>query len=181
MKTRILLTTALAVVALGAVGMSQHVNAATGTGDVDARIVQPITITAVDDLKFGDIAAGTGADTVTIAPITGNRTKGAGDAVLINGGGEQDGTFDLDGEDGLTVTIDVPADGDVVVTSGGDTMAVNTFTWSYDGGGVTTGDGTTVLAVGGPDVLSIGATLSVGAAQPAGTYTDTFDVIVNYQ
>jgi spore coat protein U-like protein len=56
-----------------------------------------------------------------------------------------------------------------------------TFEWSYDGGATTVGDGTAVLAVGGPDILSVGAEVTVGAADPAGTYTGTFPVTVDYQ
>ncbi|QQG36911.1 MAG: DUF4402 domain-containing protein [Micavibrio aeruginosavorus] len=183
MTKRILLTTGLAVLALGALGISHQARAVSDTGDIEATIVQPITFTAVDTLDFGNIAAPTaGTNTVVIAPNTGARTlAGGGDGLLIAGGGEQDGTFNLDGEDTLTVDIDVPADGTVTVTSGANTMNVDVFTWAYDGGGATTGDGSVALAVGGPDVLSVGATLSVGTAQAAGTYTGTYTVDVTYQ
>lgn len=181
MKTRILFATGTALVALGAMGMSQQASAITTNSDIQAIIVEPVSLVSVDDLDFGSIAAGTlGSDTVTIAPNTGARTKGAGDAVLIGAVGV-DALLNLDGADGATVTIDVPANGTVTVDFGPESMAVDDFTWSYNGGGATTGDGTAVLAVGGPHGLSIGATLTVGAGQAAGTYTGNFDVVVNYQ
>ncbi|MCM2343245.1 MAG: DUF4402 domain-containing protein [Alphaproteobacteria bacterium] len=181
MKTRILLTTALAVVALGAVGISQHVNAATETADVDARIVVPVTITKTSDLDFGDIAAGTGITEVTIAPVTGARTKDAGDAVLLASDAGNDATFDVDGEDGLTIAVDVPGNLDVVLDNGGGgTMAVEDFTWNFNAV-TTTGDGTVALPAGAAAELSLGATLIVGANQAAGTYTDTLTINVNYQ
>lgn len=183
MKTKILLATGAALVALGTFGASHQAEAITTNGTVDAVIVQALTLTAVDDLDFGNIAAGTGVSEVTIAPASGARTLDAGDAVLIGGGTPQDGTFNLDGEDGLLVTIDLPANGDITVASGPNTMAVDDFTYDYDAGAdAGVGDGTNVpLSVGGPHTLSIGATLFVGAAQAAGTYTSTFPVTVTYE
>ena len=53
-------------------------------------------------------------------------------------------------------------------------MVVNAFTSSTLSG--------TATLTGGTDVLTVGATLNVGAAQPAGTYTSAtgFTVTVNY-
>ncbi len=40
--------------------------------------------------------------------------------------------------------------------------------------------GATPTLVGGSDTFNVGATLNVGAAQVAGTYSGTFAVTVNY-
>jgi hypothetical protein len=52
-------------------------------------------------------------------------------------------------------------------------MTVNAFSSNPSGTGTLTG---------GSEVLNVGATLNVGAAQPAGTYTNAagFTVTVNY-
>lgn len=182
MKNKILLSTGLALALVLSGGAYHQAKAVTTAGDVEATILQAITLTAVDDLDFGNIIAGTSLTNVAIVPVTGARSiTNAGDATLAGGGGENDGTFNLDGSDTVTVTIDVPADGTVTVTSGANSMPVDAFRWGYNGAGNTLGDGTVALAAGGPHVLSIGATLGVGNAQAAGTYTGTYNVTVNYQ
>jgi len=62
----------------------------------------------------------------------------------------------------------------VNITSGSNTMTVNTFTSSP----ATTG----TLSSGGTQDLKVGATLNVSAAQAAGTYTNStaVPVTVNY-
>lgn len=180
MKTKFLLAAGLAAVTFAGVGAHKAM-AITTSGNIEATILEAITLAAVDTLDFGRIAPGTIDTVVYVAATTGARSITAGDGTLVAGGGEQDGTFNLDGSDGLTVTIDVPADATVTVTNGTDTLEVDSFEWSYDGGATTVGDGTVVLAVGGPDVLSVGAELTVEALDSAGTYTGTFDVTVDYQ
>ena len=177
MNKKILLGTGLALTLVLAAGI-QEASAVTESGLIEAVILNAITLTAVDDLQFGTIATGAAPSEVTVAPVTGIRTLDSGDAVL-SGGTVADGTFNLDGTDGVTVTIDVPASD--TVDSGGDSMNVIDFAWDYNGGGVTVGDGTVALAAGGPHVLSIGATLQLVGSQPAGTYTGSYDVTVNYQ
>ena len=180
MKTKLLLAAGLAAVTFAGVGAHKAM-AITTNGNIEANILAAITLTAVDTLDFGRISPGTINTVVYVAATTGTRSITAGDGTLVAGGGEQDGTFNLDGSDGLTVTINVPANGAITVTNGTHTLEVDDFEWSYDGGATTVGDGTAVLAVGGPDILSVGAKVTVGAADSAGTYTGTFPVIVDYQ
>ena len=180
MKTKLLLAAGLAAVTFAGVGAHKAM-AITTSGNIEANILAAITLTAVDTLDFGRIAPGTIDTVVYVAATTGARSITAGDGTLVAGGGEQDGTFNLDGSDGLTVTITVPADGAITVANGLDTLEVDSFEWSYDGGATTVGNGTAVLAVGGPDILSIGAELTVEPTDPAGTYTGTFPVTVDYQ
>ncbi|HBC79095.1 MAG TPA: hypothetical protein DCZ51_10735, partial [Bacteroidales bacterium] len=60
------------------------------------------------------------------------------------------------------------------ITSGANTMTVDTWTSSPSGTGT--------LSAGGSQALTVGATLNVGASQPAGTYVSgtPFTVTVNY-
>ena len=129
MNKKILLS-ATAVITMTFMAGIHQAEAITTSGSIDAVILEAITLTAGDTLDFGNIIAGTALSTVVIAPVTGARTLGSGDAVLAAGGGEQDGTFNLDGTDNATVTIDVPANGTVQVSSGGNDMDVDAFTWS---------------------------------------------------
>lgn len=183
MSKRFLMGTCMALIVFGALASAHKAYAVTENGSIEAVILEPIVLSAADTLDFGDISPGTAASTVTIAPGTGARTLASGDAQLVAGGGEQDGTFNLDGADGEIVTIDVPADGSITVLSGADSMDVDGFTWTYNGGAATVGDGTATLAVGGAPghTLSVGATISVTNTQAAGTYTGSFPVTVLYQ
>ena len=169
MKTKLLLAAGLAAVTF--VGVGAHKAMAVSTsGNIEATILNAVTLTAATTLDFGRISPGT-LNTVVYVDATGARSITAGNGTLIAGGGEQEGTFNLDGTDGETVTIDVPADATVTVTNGTDTLEIDTFEWSYDGGAATVGDGTVVLAVGGPDVLAIGAEVTVEPTDSVGTYT----------
>ena len=178
MNKKILLGTGLALTLVLAASVYQKAFAITASGDIEAVILDAISLTPGDDLQFGTIVTGAAPSEVTIAPVTGTRTLDSGDAVL-SGGTVGDGTFDLNGTATYPVTIDVPASD--TVTSGANSMNVIDFAWSYNGGAVTVGDGTATLAAAGPHVLSIGATLQLVGSQPAGTYTGSYDVTVNYQ
>jgi hypothetical protein len=177
MNKRILLATGAAVLTLAAMSGIHNANAVTTSGDVEATILQTITLTAVDELDFGSLTPSGVAGTVVIS--TAGARSFTGGVTLVGGGGENNGTFNLDGADGYTVTVDVPASDTVV--SGADSMTVNGFIYSYNAGADNAGDGTAVLAAGGPHVLSMGATLNVAINQPAGQYQGAYDVTVNYQ
>ncbi len=58
-----------------------------------------------------------------------------------------------------------------MLTSGGNTMTVDTFT--NDAGASPT-------RVGGGDTFNVGSTLNVGTAQAEGTYSGTFPLAVSY-
>ena len=75
----------------------------------------------------------------------------------------------MTGEPGQAYVITLPAS--ATLSSGGDTMTVDTF--NHDAGGAPT-------LPGGSDAFNVGATLKVGANQAVGTYSGTFDVTVNY-
>ncbi|UCH73103.1 MAG: DUF4402 domain-containing protein [Rhodospirillales bacterium] len=131
---------------------------------------KPLTITWAQDLEFGTLAGdGTFSGTATINPVSGAKTVAGG--VYDFGGINNPAVFDIRGEKNTTFSITLP--GSVILSSGGSTMTLNNFTSSPSGFGV--------LANNGQATLSVGATLQVGAGQPAGAYTGVFTVTVNYQ
>lgn len=171
---------AAAGVLLFLAGPTIPAQAVTLSGDVQATILNALSFTKQDALDFGSISAGTTASVVRIAPNSGARSQLAGGtATLVTGGSEADGTFLLDGDGGLTVVINVPASTNVI--SGLESMLVDNFIWSYNGGGVQSGTDTATLANPGPATLSIGADLHVDANQAVGVYSGTYSVTVNYQ
>jgi hypothetical protein len=97
------------------------------------------------------------------------------------GGTPSSGGLSIMGDAGRSVVISAPT-GSVTITSGANTMKVNSFT--VDGETVSPSVATrTIPGTVGVSTLSgvgIGGTLNVGAAQATGTYTGSFNVAVNY-
>jgi len=141
------------------------------TATATAVIVTPISITQTADMSFGNIIASVGGGTVVLTP-GGARTP-AGVTFPAVGGTVTAASFNVAGQANLTYSITLPASH--TINSGANSMLVNAFTSS-------TLSGTATLSGAGTDVLTVGATLNVGAAQPAGTYTNLagFTVTVNY-
>ncbi len=155
---------------------------ATASAEAFATIVTPISITQVDDLNFGNIAVSASAGgTVTLVPgATATRTLGGTGLTLPNVTGTVTAAeFDVAGTANYTYAITLPTNGTVSLTGPGAAMAANSFTAYTTTNATISGTGT--LDGSGDDVLRVGATLTVAAAQVAGAYSSTaFDVTVNY-
>lgn len=129
-----------------------------------ANIVQPIVLTLVTDLDFGDIVVdATNPGTIQVAP-DGTVTP----TVVTSLGGTSPATFTVAGENGRLFNVSAIADFNV--SGPGPDMLVSAVT--SDCGGCTVGT----------DGVAVGGTLNVasGATQTSGAYVGTFDVTVNY-
>ena len=135
------------------------------TVDVTATLLAPISISSSGDMAFGTMLTTGTAGTVTVTPA------GARSSVNVDllGGFPAAAAFDVTGEGANTYSITLPSS--ATLTSGGDTMTIDTF--NHDAGGTPT-------LSGGSDTFNVGATLNVGATQAGGTYSGTFSVTVNY-
>ncbi len=145
---------------------------ATDSANVNALISNPITLSNVSALDFGEISPSVGATSLTVAGTAAGATSGSATEV---GASASSAEFTVGGLSLRSYGITLPADGDVVLTDGGAgaDMAVDGFTHSAGG--------TPALGAGGSATFYVGATLSVGADQLAGSYSSTFDVTVDYQ
>lgn len=135
-------------------------------------LVQAQSISNTTALSFGAFTAGSGG-TVKV-DSAGLRTK-TGMVMLVNQGGSASvAQFTVSGTSNATYSITLPADGSVVLTDGGsNTMTLNLFTSNpLPGSGL--------LSAGGTQLVSIGATLTVGSSQVPGSYTGSFNITVNY-
>lgn len=163
-----------AAVALVGLTLGTHAfaaqNSATGTGTANARIITAISITPGTALNFGDVVPSGAVGTVSV-DAAGVRTS-AGGASLGSATGVAAGAFTINGQASATYAITLPANGVVTVTSGANSMAVNSF--------VSNPGPTGTLSGVGAQALAVGATLSVGANQAAGSYTGTYQVTVAY-
>jgi hypothetical protein len=142
------------------------------TATTSANVITPIAITKTVDLNFGNIAVSpTIAGTVVLAPA-GTRTKTGGVTLPAVAGTVTAASFTVTGLGTSTYAITLPGTITLTGTPSG-TMTVSTF--------VSTPSGTGALSAGS-QVLQVGGTLNVAAAQAAGVYTNTTDmtVTVNY-
>ena len=148
---------------------------ATAQATATATIVTPITITKTTDMSFGNIIpSATLAGTVVLAPDgTPTYTNVTATALPSATATISAASFDVGGTPDATYAITLPFAALTLTGPGGATMTADTFT--SNPGATGTLDGT------GAEVLNVGATLNVAAAQAAGTYTSgNFDVTVNY-
>ncbi len=135
------------------------------TKAVKVKIFAPISISSSGDLDFGTMVPTGTAGTVTVTPA------GARSSVDVDlfGGVPAAASFDVTGEGSTNYSLTFPSS--ATLTSGGDTMTVDTFTDDA---------GASPTLSSGSDTFNVGATLHVGATQASGTYSGTFSVTVNY-
>lgn len=151
-------------------------HAANQTGTATTVIVRPNTLVKVEDLDFGTIASGPTAGTVSVNAVTGARSTTGGATAI--GTLSQRATFQ--GTGGILL-ITVSGDTSVTLTraGGGGTMTASLVrAATTSGGGIALLGGT--LLPSGVQTYYVGGTLNVGANQPAGDYSGTFQLTVNY-
>jgi hypothetical protein len=166
-KMKKILAFSALILAFSAGTFAQVSDVATAT----ATIVAPITITKTVDMNFGNVASSAALGTVVLTPA-GGRSATGGVTLPATAGTVSAASFTVGGQTGFTYAITLPAAA-TTITSGANTMTVNTWTSNPSGTGTLTG---------GTSTLTVGATLNVGANQPAGTYVSgtPFTVTVNY-
>jgi len=145
------------------------------TSTASALIVTPITITKQVDMNFGNIAVSATGGTVVLAPA-GTRTTTGGVVLPTTATGTVTAaSFDITGQANYTYAITLPSAATTLTrNSGVETMSVSTFTSSPSLTGTLSG--------AGAQTITVGATLTVGNSQAAGTYLSgtPFTVTVNY-
>jgi hypothetical protein len=162
-----ILRTAVAGLAVAALGVSSPAWAASATADAHAEILDSLTLTMVTNLlDFGLIADNGAGGTVDVTPGSSTPTCNGG---LVCSGGGASPSFTLEGEPNLRVGISFP-DPTPQLSDGTNTMdyalASSAASLFLDG----SGDG----------AFTVGGTLTVAANQPAGVYTGQFDVVAVY-
>ena len=169
MKT--VLRTAVAGVAIASLGVSSAAWAATDTADAEAEILAALTVTVdstnnLDVLDFGTIAESGAGGTVTLAP--GATLPGPCGSGLVCAGPWVTPNFDVVGQPGATVNITL-TNASINLSGPGTDMPV----------ALQLSDTSLVLNGTGDGDFDVGGTLTVGANQAVGTYTNTTDLEVN--
>jgi len=145
----------------------------------EAVVVTPLSFIEVNDLKFGTIVPSTtsGGD-VLLAP---NGTRTATGGIVLIGNSHQTAEFAGQGTQNQIVDISVGAN-TIWLTGPGPRMRVRRF----QVGSTPTTQLTTnpqyfrISSPSGIFRFPVGAELRVGRNQPAGLYTGTWDITLNY-
>lgn len=152
-----------------------------------AVIVEPLGLVKIEDLRFGRMAVGPVAGTVTVDPSSGNCSTTGG---VVSGGGCGFAEFGGQGVRKLTLRIQIPASA-ILTGPNGATMTAGSFTLGtapdlafIGGSGSGLGNGNRRYQISsdiGIFTLRLGGQLGVGANQTPGLYTGSFAVTVQYQ
>ena len=144
----------------------------TATATATATIVTPISIAKDVDMNFGNVAVQTGTGGTVVLTPAGVRSVTGGVTLPVVNGTVTAASFTVNGQGAYTYAITLPST-NLTISSGANTMVVNTFTSTPSATGALTA---------GTQTLNVGATLTVAAAQAAGVYVSgtPFNVTVNY-
>jgi hypothetical protein len=144
----------------------------TATASTSATIITPIAITKDVDMNFGNIAVSPTLGGTVVLPTSGPRTKTGGVTLPVVTGTVTPASFTVTGEGNSTYSITLPSSA-ITLTSGAASMTVENFISSPSNTGQLSS---------GTQEIKVGATLNVGAAQAAGTYSNESGlfVTVNY-
>lgn len=137
-----------------------------------ALLLIPLTLTKVQDLHFGSVVPSSSPGTVTIDAATGARSSSP-EVTLVPSDVGQRGYFAGAGSVGQQVIMALtPA---TVLTNGvtGDTLNVQSM--SLDG------PNTRTIAADQTFYVGVGGVIEVGADQPDGIYSSTYDLTADYQ
>lgn len=127
-----------------------------------------IFLSTNSELSFGQIVATPSPGAVTVTP--GGSRSSSGGVVLGSSAGFSPASFTVSGDANANYVITLPVS--TTFSAGGSSMTVDTFTSSPSGSGI--------LGAGGTQILSVGATLHVGATQHSASYSGSYAVTVAY-
>ena len=150
---------------------------ASATAEARGLVLQPLTLTKVDDLDFGTVLASTALGTVTINADTGNRTSTGGVTQVASNNGQR-ALFAGAGTAGnlVTLTLSPPTGGVLVSTTNpADTIVVSSLV--LDNANLTS----RAIGAGGTFQVGVGGTFDIAANQPNGFYKADFNLTADYQ
>jgi Domain of unknown function (DUF4402) len=148
------------------------------SGDAQVAVVTPLSFIQIEDMEFGSIIPGNVAGTVTLSP-SGVRTATGG--IVLVGNGQQAARFAGRGTFLQRVRIRITPN-NIILTGPGPSMTVNNVTIDPQGTLLQVGGGPNyrILPLNGIFWFNVGGRLNVGANQPAGFYSGTFNATLDY-
>jgi len=142
----------------------------TATAGARALLLLPLTLTKVDDLKFGTVISSPIAGTVTIKAATGARTQTGGVTPVASDPGQR-ALFDWAGTPGQQVDFNISYPATLDDGAGNSVQVALLYLQSS----TVIADSSGIVEVG------VGGSILIAANQPEGLYSNTFDVTANYQ
>jgi Mat/Ecp fimbriae major subunit len=162
----------------GALFASAGAQAATQTATTKVVALKPITLVNATPLDFGSIVPGATNGSVTINARTGARTR---TVVTLVGATFSRAQFVGTATVARVVTLTVSPAASITITSGANSMVIDNLRVSANGGVATVFGRNYTIPATGSMTYNMGGRLVVGANKPAGTYTGTFSLTLNYQ
>lgn len=151
-------------------------HAASADGQASALILPALTTAVTDGLEFGAIAPSqTAASTVKVG-VAGANDSTCGAGLTCPQSGDR-AALVVTGAPNFRVSVTGPS-ATVLSDGQGNSMTVDGFNIGADGGGAASAFRLDTLGLA---TLYVGATLHVGANQPAGAYSGTFTVTASYE
>lgn len=166
MKNLKLITLAIAILGFTSISFAQTPKA-TAAGDAYATIIEPIAISNITSLRFGNIIASDQEGTVVITPKGERKKEGGAFFPTAVPGDFGAAEFKVTGLIDATYTITLPG----------------SFDLEGDGGGIKLygfKDNAKKVLKKGEETFQLGASLNIPANQKPGEYKGKFDVTVNY-
>lgn len=148
---------------------------ASASGEARGLVLQPLTLTKVDDLDFGTVVSTAAAGTVEISADDGSRVVTGGVLEVPSYPGGR-GLFTGNGTAGRDVNLTLNAPSFLISTTNPlDVIAVNSMVLDNGNSLVRTIGNSTIFNVG------VGGVFAIDANQPNGLYTAQFDLTADYQ
>ncbi|MCB2052231.1 MAG: DUF4402 domain-containing protein [Novosphingobium sp.] len=153
---------------------------------VQIEIVDPLSVSKVRDMDFGNVIPTTNAGTVIMTPASTATCTAAGG--IIQSGPCQAAEFMGHGLPNQVFRLKLPGSRKMTLTGPGTDMLVDNMTSGVSAGlsliSFSQGQGFAryrILSAGGDFRYYIAGRLNVGANQTPGTYSGTFTILLDYQ
>lgn len=151
--------------------------------DTTVALIEPLTITKLRDLDFGDLVVTTGG-TVVLTPTASPTCTVTGG--VVHSAECQPAVFGGSSEFGQRVRVRRPVGRTITLTGPGADMTVTDITINGDPTLVNVQSNPNwerflVNSLDGTFIFRVGGTLNVNPAQAPGTYTGTFEIRLDYQ
>lgn len=154
-----------------------------GSYDTQASLIEPLTITKLEDLDFGDLVVTTGGTVVLNPTVSPTCTTTGG---VIHSAECQPAEFGGSAQTGQRVRVRRPVTRTIILTGPGTDMTVTDITIDGNPDLVRVQSNPNwerflITALDGTFIFRVGGTLNVNPAQAPGVYTGTFDIRLDYQ
>jgi len=177
MKNSIKLFAAILLMAGFSTAAMAQTSATVAATPAGVKLIVPMTLSETASLHFGTINVLVGAGGTCVLPSNSTiRSFTGGVAAAATAPIATNAAYNVTGTASATYALTLPAS--FTVTDGTHVMTVNAMKARFNAAGADAV--TSALSGAGTDSFTLGGTITVTAAQVAGTYAGTFPVTVDY-